>query len=158
MIIQSESLEHTTNYETNGKSGSTSAGPALLYTLDEHRQPEPDLPSGFMNIDDFIGELENDPQVKKSIAETRKWACDEMYGSEPRTIRTLRMEKGWSQTKLAHEMLTTQPQIAKIENRDASKMHFETCQKLCNVFVIEMNELAELLANQNSLIEARHND
>jgi DNA-binding XRE family transcriptional regulator len=105
-------------------------------------------------FDDFMGQLEADPAHAAGFAEARAWVAETLYGSEPDTIKSLRLKSGLTQVKLAAAMDTSQAQIAKIESgrHDPS---MSTCRKLGKVLGVSLDVIGAALERQADLNEQK---
>jgi transcriptional regulator with XRE-family HTH domain len=71
-----------------------------------------------------------------------------------RSIRGLRLARGWSQSSLANALKTSQSHVARIE-RGTENVTIETCRKLCQSLEIDMNALDLILRAQESAYVAK---
>jgi DNA-binding XRE family transcriptional regulator len=72
------------------------------------------LPEGFEDIDDVVAEAEANPKRAAHMERARR----DLAEREPDRIKglaALRLRKGWSQKRLAAEIGTSQPHIARLE-------------------------------------------
>jgi len=88
------------------------------------------------------------------LEEGRRWVARTFYGEEGDTVRTLRLRKGWSQTRLAEALGTSQSHVARIE-RGTENLTIETCRKLGMVLDVDMNTLDAMLRRQEVLARAK---
>lgn len=90
------------------------------------------LPDGFEDIDIAIESLERDTARRLRLEAARQRLATKLPPQKS-TLATLRMQRGWSQKRLADAIGTSQPHIARIENgRD-------------NVLLATANQLARAL-------------
>lgn len=68
------------------------------------------------SLDDFIKELETEPVIAGSLAQSRKKLAATFCTEEAATLTSLRLLAGLSQDQLATRALTSQSHIAKIES------------------------------------------
>jgi DNA-binding Xre family transcriptional regulator len=108
------------------------------------------LPTGAIDIDDFVAELEQDQEWKDALAEGRRWGADTFYGDEGDTLRVLRLRKGLSQASLAKAIGTSQSHIARIEHTGADRLYLQTCRRLCEALDIDLNTLDRALRCQET--------
>jgi transcriptional regulator with XRE-family HTH domain len=66
----------------------------------------------------------------------------------------LRLRKGWSQARLAAEIGTSQPHVARIE-RGTENLAIGTCRKLCAALDIDLNTLDRALRRQEKIAQTR---
>ena len=64
----------------------------------------------------YIIELENDSAIAKHLSDARVEMAKEVDAINENGIRQMRMNLGWSQSRLANEIGTTQAHIARIES------------------------------------------
>ena len=89
------------------------------------------LPNGYVDIDSFVAGFEKDPEQRQAIEDARRIIASNFYGKPPRSLAALRLEKGWSQARLATEMVTSQPHIARIET-GREDVRLSTLKKLAD--------------------------
>ena len=141
---QSEFLVPTNDSQKNSsKTGSDSEVIDLLKYLVK----ESDAPAGFVTMNDFMAELEEDPEKAVFLAKARKALANSRTASSVQTVRDLRLERGLSQTKLAQFAKTSQSHIARIE-KGTENLAISTCRKLCMVLGVDMNTLNQALVAQ----------
>ena len=100
-----------------------------------------------------MNEWEQDEEWHAAMAEARHWVAEQFYAEDGNTVRSLRLRKGWSQSRLAEALGTSQSHIARIE-RGTENLALETCRKLCNALGIDMNTLDLALKNQEAIARA----
>ena len=121
----------------------------------EFPQPESDeVPASYTSIDDLVHELESDAGRKAAIEKGRRWVAETFHGDDGVTVRTMRLQIGWSQAELAKEIGTSQSHIARIE-RGTENLAIRTCRKLCNALKIDMNTLDLALQRQERFAQAK---
>jgi len=116
---------------------------ATIYTFSdfvEVKKPK----NGFVSMDDFLSDLESDPDFSESLPEGRKWVADSFY-KNTKSLAKLRLEKGWSQKQLAEKLNTKQPYIARIEN-GIEDIQLSTIKKLAKIFDTEILEIIEAIS------------
>ena len=69
-------------------------------------------------------------------------------------MRTLRLRKGWSQSRLAKALETSQSHVARIE-RGTENLTIETCRKISKALEIDMNTLDQALKRQEAIAQAQ---
>lgn len=94
----------------------TNPTPCPVIEIDLYRVNQEEIPPGHLTIDEFIDQSEKDEQQKLALEEGRRWVANTFYKDEPETIRSLRLQRGLSQARLASLAKTTQAHIARIEN------------------------------------------
>ena len=70
---------------------------------------------GFVDVSAHVKELERDEKTRALFEAGRKQIAEHLEDTGEITLATLRLQKGWSQQRLADEMGTTQSYIARIE-------------------------------------------
>jgi DNA-binding XRE family transcriptional regulator len=89
------------------------------------------VPEGFEEIDSLAQEYERDPVKAEALKAARQRLAKKLATAT--NLAKLRLSRGWSQKRLADEIGTSQPHIARIENgRD-------------NVLLATANQLAKAL-------------
>jgi DNA-binding XRE family transcriptional regulator len=114
----------------------------------------PVAPKNFVTIDDLIKDREADPRRGAALASARKELANEHRDMEGSTVKTRRLELGYSQVKLAELVSTSQSHIARIE-RGTENVNIATCRKLCAALQIDMNTLDLMLHAQERFAEQR---
>jgi len=88
------------------------------------------LPSGAVEIDDYVAQLEQDPAIRVELEQARQEIRATIYGTDdPSSIRSLRLSKGLSQARLADAIGSTQAHIARIE-AGHTNLHVQTIVRL----------------------------
>lgn len=100
---------------------------------------------GFVSMDDFLTDIENDNDLNKDLPDGRKWVAETFYKNSS-SLSKLRLEKGWSQKQLAEKLNTKQPYIARIEN-GIEDIQLSTIKKLANVFGTDINKIIEAIGS-----------
>lgn len=98
---------------------------------------------GFITMDDFLIDIENDQELSKKLPSGRKWVAEAFY-KDKNSLSKLRLEKGWSQKQLAEKLNTKQPYIARIEN-GIEDIQLSTIKKLAKVFDTDINKIIEAI-------------
>lgn len=89
------------------------------------------IPEGFEEIDSLVEKYERDPVKAEALKAARQRLAKKLATATD--LAKLRLSRGWSQKRLADEIGTSQPHIARIENgRD-------------NVLLATANQLAKAL-------------
>lgn len=128
----------------------TSTKPSEVYQFAEFVGKAPNKPDGFIAIGELIDKYEKHENRREALSNARRWLAAVVQEEDRETIRTLRLKKGWSQSRLATEINTSQPHIARIECGKAN-LFLNTCRKLCNAFDIDMNTLDRALKNTQEI-------
>jgi transcriptional regulator with XRE-family HTH domain len=100
-----------------------------------------------------VAELTEDATGNAALEAGRRWVADAFYGQDGDTLRTLRLRRGWSQTRLATALGTSQSHVARIE-RGRENLTLETCRKLSRTLGIDLNTLDDLLRRQEAITQA----
>ncbi len=132
----------------------TSRTRAPVYVFEAYTAPQPQTPVKHTSVGQLVAEWEQDARGSVALKEGRKWVEDAFYGEDGDTLRTLRLRKGWSQTRLAEELSTSQPHIVRIE-RGTENLTIETCRKLAKALSIDLNTLDQALKRQETIWQAR---
>jgi len=125
-----------------------------VYTFELFSNSEISTPDNHIAIGDLVNQWEKNEVRRAALEDARRWAAEEFHGEDGETVRTLRLKKGWSQARLAQELSTSQPHIARIE-RGTENLSIETCRKLCEALEIDMNGLNEALKRQSAIAQAK---
>lgn len=126
-------------------------GPACkIYNFDGYSESPPSPPKNHSSISNFLSDWESDPVRKSHLEAGRKWVAESFYSDDGVTVRSLRLNKGWSQKQLADELLTSQPHIARIE-KGTENVGISTCRKLAQALGVDLNTLNEALLRQESI-------
>lgn len=96
------------------------------------------LPKGYVDIDAFVANFENDPQQRQAIEGARRKIADVLYNERPHSLSALRLRNGWSQARLAVEMATSQSHIARIES-GREDVRLSTLKKLANKLGVQLD-------------------
>lgn len=114
----------------------------------------PATPQGFVAIDDLVAEHERDPSRAAAIAEARRELAEETAAIEGRSIRTRRLELGYSQVRLAELIGSSQSHVARIE-RGTENVQISTCRRLSVALEVDMNTLDTMLEAQERVAHGR---
>lgn len=125
-----------------------------VFAFQDYSLLPPPIPARHTTIRDLVGQWEQDPNKRSMLEEGRRWVARTFYGEEGDTVRTLRLRKGWSQTRLAEALGTSQSHVARIE-RGTENLTIETCRKLGMVLDVDMNTLDAMLRRQEVLARAK---
>ena len=131
----------------------TSRTRCQVFTFEAYAAPQPQALAKHTSIRELMGQWEQDQEKRIALEEGRRWIADTFYGEDGDTVRTLRLGKGWSQTRLAEALGTSQSHVARIE-RGTENLTIETCRKLATALDIDMNTLDQVLKRQEAIAQA----
>lgn len=141
-----------------GESGAASSRARCeVFLFDDYAARPPAAPAKHVSIGELVAEWEQDPAGREALEEGRRWVADTFYGDERDTVRTLRLRKGWSQTRLAKVLGTSQSHVARIE-KGTENLMIDTCRKLARALDIDLNTLDRALKRREVIARARQND
>ncbi|GAA0694538.1 helix-turn-helix transcriptional regulator [Dyella marensis] len=100
---------------------------------------------GFVSGDDLMASL---GVTEDEQSEATQWVHEQLYANAPVTLRTLRLAKGLSQTRMAQLMNSTQPYISRIES-GAENITWDIGRRLASVLDVDMNTIDTALSNQH---------
>lgn len=146
-VIRKESYEITKS-SRNGfkleKSLSTKTDGNLIYVSVDF---QPIKRSNLSSLSSYIERLKlADQSLSEELAQARKEISEVLY-PEQKSLKVLRLQRGWSQNDLANKIKTSQPQIAKIESGKVD-VQISTIRKLAKAFHMSVGDMAELIANE----------
>lgn len=98
------------------------------------------IESEFQDIDEVVKNDEQDSVRRQHLENARKKIAERLRG-ETAGIAALRLRKGWSQQRLAKEIGTSQPHIARIES--GQDMLLDTARRLANALGVSLQEIDE---------------
>jgi transcriptional regulator with XRE-family HTH domain len=93
-------------------------------------------------------------QGRAALESGRRWIAEAFYPGDGDTVRTLRLRMGWSQTRLAEALGTSQSHVARIE-RGTENLAIQTCRKLAAALDIDLNTLDQALKRQEAIVRAK---
>lgn len=125
-----------------------------VFAFEAYIVPRPQAPAKHTSISRLAAEWEQDPKGRAALEEGRQWVADTFYGEDGDTVRALRLRKGWSQTRLAEELATSQSHVARIE-RGTENLTIETCRKLSRALGVDLNTLDQVLKRQEAIAQAK---
>ncbi len=138
-----------------GESGvATSRTRCKVFSFEAYIPPPPEAPAKHTSVSQLANEWEQDARSRTALKEGRQWVADTFYGEDGDTVRTLRLRKGWSQTRLAEELATSQSHVARIE-RGTENLTIETCRKLSRALGVDLNTLDQALKRQEAIAQAK---
>src|ERR1700744_1708204 len=148
---RSESLPPTStlSVEYIGPSTTPAGAPRTDRSAEIYRFSAPlkteEIPTGLRRVSERLPDLERNPRRAAFLAQARQDLAKELAESGE-TIRTLRLGRGFSQTKLAELIGTQQPHIARIES--GQEINISTARKLAAALGVDMNKLDAALQCQ----------
>ncbi|MEN8167238.1 MAG: helix-turn-helix transcriptional regulator [Pseudomonadota bacterium] len=125
-----------------------------VFAFDHYSALQPKAPAKHTAIGDLVGQWDKDDMRREAMEEARRWAADTLHGDDGDSVRNMRLRKGWSQTRLAEELSTSQSHVARIE-RGTENLAIETCRKLCRALDIDMNALDQALKRQEVIAQEK---
>lgn len=120
-----------------GRVGLVTVSDSTVTRIDLSQAPA--LPDGFGLLDDFIAELESDPENREGFAAARRELATEM-GEDNISLPVLRLRAGLSQSELAKAIGTSQAAVSRIEAGE-QEPRLETLRKLSAALGVDMNTL-----------------
>lgn len=138
-----------------GQAGeATSRTRCPVFAFAAYTAPTPPVPANHTMIGQLLDEWERDDQGRAALESGRRWVAETFYNEDGDTVRTLRLRMGWSQTRLADALGTSQSHIARIE-RGTENLTIETCRKLASALAIDLNTLDQALKRQEAIARAK---
>ena len=125
-----------------------------VFAFEAYIALQSEAPAKHTTISQLADEWEQDTKSRVALEKGRNWVADTFYGEDGDTVRTLRLRKGWSQTRLAEELATSQSHVARIE-RGTENLTIETCRKLSRALGIDLNTLDQALKHQEVIAQAK---
>lgn len=132
----------------------TSRTRCQIFSFEAYVAPQSQTPARYTSIRELMGQWEQDKGKRIALEEGRRWIADTFYGEDGDTVRTLRLKNGWSQTRLAEALGTSQSHVARIE-RGTENLTIETCRKLAMALGIDLNMLDQVLRRQEAIAQAK---
>lgn len=159
MNSHSESPRPTTPYEwlveqVVARGAATPPVKCKIFSFGDCTQSSSSVPAKHTTIDTLIARWNKSEVHQKQLQDARRWVADTFHADEGDTVRTLRLRKGWSQTRLAEEIITSQSHIARIE-RGTENIAIETCRRLAVALEVDMNTLNDALHRQEVITQSR---
>lgn len=164
MIIKNRSLsvsassarttpfEITVQPETTVETSSHTA--CQVFTIAAYADPLPQTPANHTSIGELVEQWGADDQMHTALEKGRRWVADSFYGEDGDTVRTLRLNAGWTQSRLAAMLGTSQSHVARIE-RGTENLTIETCRKLAKALNVDLNTLDQALKRQELVVRSR---
>ncbi|WP_295433098.1 helix-turn-helix transcriptional regulator [uncultured Thiodictyon sp.] len=132
----------------------TSRTRCQVFAFEAYIAPQPPAPTKYTSISQLVDDLEKDDQGRAALEAGRRWVADTFYDEDGDTVRALRLRLGWSQTRLAEALQTSQSHVARIE-RGTENLTIETCRKISRVLGIDLNRLNDALERQEAIAAAK---
>lgn len=110
MVFQVTAGDGSVRLMTRGAATAATTGGCQLYHLAPI--PGPDR-AAFSGFDEFVAELEHDPQAATAIAQGREWLAEAVGNQD---LASLRLSAGLSQAQLAAKCDMQQPHISRYES------------------------------------------
>jgi ribosome-binding protein aMBF1 (putative translation factor) len=156
ILSHSGSSVHIGSSMTNGSAQvtSTAAKPGAVVHLEFSVKPTP-LSQKNKRFGGLLDRIKNDANLHSEMQDARAWVADTLLSPEGETIRSLRLQKGWSQQDFADRLSTTQAQIARIEKGNTDPRR-STCKKIREVLGITAEKLDEIMERQERIHESRN--
>jgi ribosome-binding protein aMBF1 (putative translation factor) len=98
-----------------------------------------DVESEFEDIDEVVAESERDGARRAHIERARRAIAGE-FSPETLGLAALRLKLGWSQKRLAEQIGTSQPHIARIEMGDED-IRMSTARRLAHALGVSIGEI-----------------
>jgi DNA-binding XRE family transcriptional regulator len=109
-------------------------------------QQDVSVPDGFVDIDSVVADFESDDVGRDAMIEARRFVGQAFYADRPESLAAFRLAKGWSQKRLADELSTSQPYIARLEAGDGDPQ-ISTVRRLCSVLGISVAQFDRAFQN-----------
>lgn len=132
----------------------TSRTRCQIFAFDLYTTPQPNVPVKHTAIGDLMSQWEKDGKRRTALSDARRWVADAFHSEDGDTVRTLRLRKGWSQSRLAEALSTSQSHIARIE-RGTENLAIETCRRLCKALEVDLNALDQALKRQEAIAQEK---
>lgn len=104
------------------------------------------LPNGTSELISFLNEFDEDPRIAMHLEEARKEIGAALKAAGGISVRSLRLQSGFSQAGLAAALGTSQAAISAFENR-SRKPGEDSIRGLARIFDVDFNTLMEALEN-----------
>lgn len=125
----------------------TARGQCLVIELDASRKLESTLPPKFKLPSEIVRNYESNPDRRKSLAAARAWLAKQE--TKEKSLRSLRLRKGLSQSALAAETGMTQAHIARLESGRVDAQ-VSTVMRLALALQVKPTTLFQVLAARES--------
>lgn len=127
---------------SNSATVETSTLGATIYRF-EASVDFPVIPPDYADLNDLVGRYEGDPRKKKALQLARGRFAHVLHAKGEKTLASLRLQKGFSQSKLAQLIGTSQSRLSQYEN--GGEMMHSAFEKLVIALNIGRDELANAL-------------
>jgi ribosome-binding protein aMBF1 (putative translation factor) len=101
---------------------------------------------GFRRVQDIVARSESIPERRALIEKGRRQVAKDFYAHERSPLAKLRLSKGWSQSRLASEIGTTQSHVARMEA--GQDLLLSTVARLASALDVRKEKLASILLEQ----------
>ena len=106
---------------------------------------KPSMIPGAIDIDDLVAEFEQSNEGAEAIAKGRQWVAKSFYSNQPSSIALLRLQKGWSQAKLAKLASTSQSYIARLELGNVDPQ-VSTVKKIAKALGVSVDNVVQAIS------------
>lgn len=135
----SEYSPHTTVFKSGEAARSATAAPCQVYQFEFYQSDEP-APPGSKSPSAIVERWNADPDKKAAmIAARERWAERLEVEASP-TLKSMRLQRGLSQTSLAVILGTSQSHVARIES-GSTQITLSTCRRLAEAFEVDLNAI-----------------
>ena len=124
------------------------SGKADVYSIEAFFSTGPVRP-GYKEVQSLVAEAEAIPERKQALEQARKRLAEMRANSGGVTLDQLRLRAGYSQTKLAEMIGTTQARLSMYESGKCDMM-FESAASLAKTLSISLDELYRAISNSKS--------
>ena len=102
-------------------------------------------PDGFSYLSDFLNEFDNAPEIATALPAARVALSKvRQQNGSARTLRDLRLLRGWSQAEFAQLFGTSQAHISRLESRK-EKPSEDSLRVLADLLAVDFNTLMDAL-------------
>ncbi len=98
------------------------------------------LPQNYVDIDKLVARTELVDSRRAALERARIELAEERYSGVQPSLSVLRLKKGWSQKRLAQELHTSQPHVARIES-GCEDLRVSTVKKLAVALGVTVNQV-----------------
>ncbi|MHB1587725.1 MAG: helix-turn-helix transcriptional regulator [Acidiferrobacteraceae bacterium] len=135
-------LDYLSTEAGNNLPSAASGGVVKFANFDS---PQHVASDGFVAIDDLIAQRESDDTKRRALQEARAWLAAKINGqSGNKSIAQMRLDKGWSQRRLAEALGTSQPHVARIES-GREDVRLSTMERLATALDVTVEDIASTL-------------
>jgi DNA-binding transcriptional regulator YiaG len=110
---------------------------------------------GGMLAQDLLAKVNKSPSMVAAMDRMRRRVAASIPEGEAKTVASLRLAAGLSQTQLAERMGTQQPNVARWE-REPGNMTYQTILRMAAALGVSRNELTDAIDGVKSLEEVGH--